>query len=232
MFYLTMVVLSLIFVILSGSRGALAACVAFIFFNILYYIAISKQYKSKVRYALIISISLLGLVLMANFFYISSGLLEYMNLLPNRLGSLTLDTVTTGGRLATWPAILSKYISIIKLHPLILFVGMGSGGFYEIIGERANGADSQFIYTIIAGGVIGFIFYIESLFRFYRFALIQMNIQLKSIFISMFFSFMVFSLTQEVFILSKTGGLFWSVCGILFGCSYNSTTEKSIFRFT
>lgn len=225
--YLSIAILNLLFVILSGSRGAFAASIAFIFVNNIYDIFILKKHYKKAKYLFIIFTFLLGIVLLGNLLYLSSSLFEYIDLLPNRLGTLTLSKVVSGGRLATWPAILSKYISIIKLHPLILLVGLGSGGFYEIIGELANGADSQLMYTIIAGGVIGFFLYIESLFKFYCFTIKKINDQLKSIFISMFFSFMIFSFTQEVFILSKTGALFWSICGMLLGYSFSGSNKNT-----
>ncbi|WP_207161553.1 hypothetical protein, partial [Trichormus variabilis] len=83
---------------------------------------------------------------------------------------------------------------------------------------------SQLVYTIVSGGLIGTLLYLNALFKLYMFAkkyTSKSNIKLTPIFVGLFWSFMVFSVSQEVFNLSKTGGLFWISCGLILGIAYS-----------
>lgn len=225
-FWAFLSIINLIFVALAGSRGALLASIA-------YYIILSLYQLVNIRTVIkrfgetIISVIILLLVfcfvllVIIPFFNTGyGGSHEILNQLPNRYLELNPTNIENEARLDNWSNVLSMYAEVVNNFPLLALFGLGSGGTYEIFGALINAADSQFVYVIVTGGLIGVLLYINSLNKLYtsqNYKITSSYLGIKQTFTSLFWSFMVFSVSQEVFNLSKTGGLFWIISGLLLG---------------
>jgi len=98
------------------------------------------------------------------------------------------------------------------------------------LGMFLNAADSQIVYVFLSGGFIGFVLYFIALLRFFLLGKSRLHYRLctlEPIFVALFWSFMVFSVTHEVFNLSKTGGLFSATMGILLGIASGSPLARA-----
>ncbi|MBW4605053.1 MAG: hypothetical protein KME29_37275 [Calothrix sp. FI2-JRJ7] len=244
-FWVFLSIVNLIFVALAGSRGALLASVAYYFLLSLYPLVnvktTIKRFGKTILSVVILFLTALFIlvVIIPSFHTDYEGSSEIFNQLPNRYLELNPTNLENEARLDNWYNVLSMYASAVKNFPLLALFGLGSGGTYEIFGELINAADSQFVYVIVTGGLIGFLLYINALMKLYVFGndrLFSTSLGLKKTFISLFLSFMVFSISQEVFNLSKTGGLFWIMSGLILGiiCKQNQKNKKfsNIYKLT
>ncbi|RUS98510.1 hypothetical protein DSM106972_081390 [Dulcicalothrix desertica PCC 7102] len=231
-------IVNFIFVALAGSRGAFLASIAY------YVILISHQIVNirtlikpfgKTILSVIILFSLVCftfLVIIPSFNTGYGGINEILNQLPNRYLELNPTNIEGEARLDNWTNVLSMYAGTVNSFPLLALFGLGSGGTYEIFGVLMNAADSQFVYVIVTGGLIGFLLYLNALSKLYAFKKHKIPnnfLGLKQTFISLFWSFIVFSISQEVFNLSKTGGLFWIMSGLLLGVICKQTKLNQTF---
>lgn len=228
----------LLFVVFSGSRGALMGILSFfLVISVSMFINQLKVGKLKKNDIIIYMVPIIIVVLILTVIILTPSLSSetgtILDKLPNRISALNIEYVSKDGRVDNWSTMISEYFEIINQFPVIALFGLGSGGTYEIFGVLLNASDSQFVYIIVSGGLIGSLLYFNCLVQLYMFGKKQTSksvIPLKFIFIGLIFSFIIFSISQEVFTLSKTGGLFWIMCGLILGtaCSnYNSNQIKN-----
>ncbi|QFZ14093.1 hypothetical protein [Anabaena sp. YBS01] len=224
-----------IFTALSGSRSAWLALFSYLlvvgiytFKNIISSNKINKR-NINITLTIVTSILLFFLILLL-FRDFGLKLESLLTQVPSRYLNINLGQVQDEARVVNWSSVLSMYLEFVHQFPLLGLFGLGSGGIYEIFGQLLNAADSQLVYTIVSGGLIGTLLYLNALFKLYMFAkkyTSKSNIKLTPIFVGLFWSFMVFSVSQEVFNLSKTGGLFWISCGLILGIAYSDFNLKN-----
>lgn len=233
-FWILLTIVHGIFTILTGSRGAFLAL--FTYFIVLAtgtlfnFIIKSKINKSYIKIFLSLSIIILGfLFIIVMIPSLTEEIESLLNLLPSRGLSLDVGSLGNEARVDNWSNTLSMYIDYVNQFPLLGLFGLGSGGIYEIFGKLLNAADSQYVYIMITGGFIGSFLYINALLQLYKLGrkkISQSILPLLPNFLGFFWSFMAFSITQEVFHLSKPGGLFWTMCGLLLGSACSKPNQK------
>lgn len=221
LFWFVIFISSTMLAIATGSRAAALNVLLFIFLIW----AQLRRYK-----LLIFSLGVAGLILFFLFVDTKKIFFPMFRILLLFEG---LDSTDPNGRIGAWGRFLTWYQEHGAAHPLLFLTGGGSGATYLYYGTLANAADSQFISTSLSGGILGTMLYVFSLAWFYfKIAGDLKNAKsvLLPVFRSLFLSFMVFSASQEVFVLSKTGGLFWSIMGLLAGLAHNQDWQQhSIF---
>ena len=232
LFWIFLTIIHGIFTVLTGSRGA-----SFALFT--YFVSIGmhqllhliiKRKISKYNLNVFLIISLIVSASLFIIFLIPSIRFEMesiLNLLPTR--GIDLENLGNEERVDNWSNTLFFYIHIVNEFPLLGLFGLGSGGIYEIFGRLLNAADSQYVYTIITGGLIGSLLYINAFIRLYqlgRYKTSNSMLPLFPTFLGLFWSFMAFAISQEVFHISKPGGLFWTMCGLLIGSACSKPNQK------
>lgn len=235
-FWIFLTIIHGIFTILTGSRGAFIALFTYFIViaigTLLNLILKSKISKHYIKIFLTLSITLSScLFIILIIPSLSDQVESLLNLLPSRGLSVDVGSLGNEARVDNWSNTLSLYIDYVNQVPLLGLFGLGSGGIYEIFGMLLNAADSQYVYTIISGGLIGSLFYINAFVQLYKLGSKKTSksiLPLLPTFLGLFWSFMAFSISQEVFHLSKPGGLFWTMCGLLLGSACNKANQKRI----
>lgn len=234
LFWLIMTALHASFTALTGSRGASVALLTyFSFISISAVLGLLKNNKiSKQSLNIILSITIVILTCLLIIVLnpsLASKVDNLMYLLPNRASKISLDNVGEEARLENWSNLLNEFSHVVHQFPMLGLFGLGSGGVYEVFGVLINAADSQYVYTIISGGLIGSLLYINAFIRLYKFGLnkiSQSSLPLLPIFMGLFWSFIAFSISQEIFHLSKPGGLFWITSGLLLGTACSDFNQR------
>ncbi|MGD1874122.1 MAG: O-antigen ligase family protein [Mastigocoleus sp.] len=220
--------------ILTGSRGAIIALLTYFAFitisNLFSTILLKKVSQYYIKTLLIFSSILVGSLLIISLTPSLNNQIEsLLTLLPNRGFQINLVNLGNEARVDNWSNTLSLYFDNVNQFPLLALSGLGSGGIYEIFGRLLNAADSQYVYTVITGGIIGSFLYINAFVQLYQFGkkkISRSTLPLLPNFLGLFWSFMAFSISQEVFHLSKPGGLFWTMCGLLIGSACSNFNKN------
>ncbi|KAM3098418.1 hypothetical protein ACKFKF_17295 [Phormidesmis sp. 146-12] len=232
-FWVVLFSLNVIFTGLTGSRGALLSLLVYLFI-LVFYALLNLRNSSKLGGRLVLLL-IVGVTLCYLFMTLSPmlgvNIQPLLENLPQRHLELFTSDVQEEGRVTNWSGVISDYAWLVSQSPALGLIGLGSGGTYEIFGMLLNAADSQLVYVAVSGGLVGGLLYLNALkelYLFFRRKLSQTLLPIAPLMIGLFWSFMTFSITQEVFTLSKTGGLFWMLCGFLSGaiCS-QSVSRKS-----
>lgn len=225
LFYFAMFVVQSSLAIGTGSR---AASLNIMIFAGLLWVQL-KRYK-------LLTLGVMGILLII---FLSS--VDYTKYLGTALRISILmsavDVNESGGRLTAWSNFSRWFDQQVADHPILAVTGAGSGSTYMYYDVVANAADSQLLSVYLSGGLLGSMLYFLSMcWIFFKVGthLFRHCRRLFPVFTSLFLSFMIFSVSQEVFILSKTGGLFWTVLGIIVGSGDNpffrrpKTTEATL----
>ncbi len=210
--FIFLLAISVVLAFFSGSRGASIAT----FVYLLVLTILTSSARTKILIAVIPFIA----VAAGLWVYVNADNLQGSVLRVFQLSALPDELESAGTRSENWGNVLSGFLTMVHRSPILLLTGLGSGGTYIIFGEILNAADSQLVATFVAGGLIGSILYLGALLHLYRRArmsLAPISHDLLAVFIALFWAANAFSVTQEVFILSKTGGLFWLTAGLLLG---------------
>lgn len=209
--------MSLLFVVLSGSRGAFVATSIYVL--VMWFSSPSRQKAFQLILVCIFSV----LTSITLYIYVDESTRQ-LALRLTEIFQLMEEFNQGGSRGENWTNILSSFLGYAEGIPLILVTGLGSGGTYLIFGQVMNAADSQIISVVVSSGVLGLILYTSGMVTIYRGLARDIRStwpEVMPIYLGLFWAFNAFSLTQEVFILSKTGALFWLTLGLLLGIAQN-----------
>ena len=144
--------------------------------------------------------------------------LLYQNSLSNiiiqnsfsRLGTIfNLYEVILHSRMPSW---ISLYNNFFLNNNLLIGCGYGClNNSSDTIINLGLGADNLYLYLLNEKGIVGFVLFFVAIFSVYR----NINKKYKYIFISFFFSFLIWGFTTEIFFISSGGIMFWLISGIL-----------------
>ncbi len=200
-----------IFTVLTGSRAAAISMLVYVALHE----ALSGSKKKLIVLATVLGVALaLLVVLVQDQSDLELGLLRIVSVLD-----VADELQQAGSRGENWAAMSEFFGRAVADAPAAGFTGLGAGATYAAFGQVMNAADSQYVLTVVSGGLLGSMlllcFTLEA-FRLARGSDPRYMIP-STLVMALLAAMATFSVTQEILVLSKTGTLFFVTLGLALG---------------